>query len=98
VTDIGNVISFPRQLRVVPFRDAEPETVPGEPPAVVDHDGRSYPLEALLRGLTQDELWIVDQSAPRSGQELWDEVVRRWPALAEEIVAEMPQADIDREW
>jgi hypothetical protein len=81
VTDIGNVISFPRQLRVVPFPDAKPETVPAEPPAVVDHDGRSYLLEDLLRGLSQDELQTVDQSAPRSGQELWTRwcvAGRRW--------------------
>jgi hypothetical protein len=54
---------------------------------------RSYLLEDLLRCLTNDQLRTVAQSAPHCGQEIWDEVVRRWPATAEEIVAEVQRAD-----
>jgi hypothetical protein len=96
VTDSSNVVAFPRQPRVVSLPDAEPETVLAEPAAIVDHDGRSYPLEDLLQCLTNDQLRTVAQSAPHCGQEIWDEVVRRWPALAEEIVARVSQPDWDR--
>ena len=47
----AKVIPFPRQLRVVPLEreiDGAPITVT---PAAVDHDGRTYDLEALLRQL-----------------------------------------------
>ena len=53
----------------------------------VEHDGRLYTAAALLRHLSPDELEQVEAAAPRSVQELWDEAVRRWPALTSEIVA-----------
>ena len=53
MTDTGNVIYFPRQMRVVPT--SSPYTAPAKPSSVVEHDGKLYPLEPLLRGLTEDE-------------------------------------------
>ena len=85
-----NVIPFPRQLRVVPFEPltmAQADLPQDEPIAMVDHDGRLYDLAALIRHLSPDELRQVGATAPRSGQELWDEVVRHWPALAAEIAS-----------
>ena len=85
-----NVVPFPRRLRA-PFPALN---VPDEDEQVaVVHDGRTYPLEGLLRGLTPDEIQIVDGTAPRSGQQIWDEVVRRWPALADEIAAAIGPAE-----
>jgi hypothetical protein len=55
--------------------------------AAVVHDERVYSLNSLLQGLTPKEMRTIEQSAPRSDQEIWDEVVRRWPALADEIAA-----------
>ena len=55
--------------------------------AAVEHDGRVYDLEALLRQLPPHCLHEVEAAAPRSGQELWDEVVRRWPGTTAEVVA-----------
>ena len=91
MTDTSNVIYFPRQLRIVPFPSSY--AGPARPPSVVEHDGKIYPLEALLRGLTEDELSRVAQAAPRSAQYAWDEAVRRWPALMAEIVAGVTPID-----
>ena len=54
---------------------------------MVEHDGRTYSLADLIRHLSAAELREVGSTAPRSAQGLWDEVVRRWPALAAEVVA-----------
>ena len=83
----AKVVPFPRQLRVVPL-ESEPGVAPAVvTPAAVDHDGHTYDLEALLRQLPPHCLREVEAAAPRSGQELWDEVVRRWPGTAAEVVA-----------
>ena len=75
----AKVIPFPRQLRVVPI-ERRPYAAPADIiPAAVEHDGRTYNLEALLRQLPAHCLRKVEATAPRSGQEFWDEVVRRWP-------------------
>jgi hypothetical protein len=91
----AKVISFPRQLRVVPIEaeaNATPVTVS---PAAVEYDGRTYDLEALLRQLPPDCIREVEATAPRSGQEFWDEVVRRWPGTAAEVVAGVVPIDQD---
>ena len=92
MTDTGNVIYFPRQLRAVPTPSSY--AGPAKPVSVVEHDGKIYPLEPLLRGLTEDELSRVAQAAPRSAQLAWDEAVRRWPALTAEIVAGVLPIDL----
>jgi hypothetical protein len=46
-----------------------------------------YDLAYLINHLSPDKIRMIGVAAPRSGQEFWDEVLRRWPALAEEIVA-----------
>ena len=84
------MIPFPRQLRVVPIVpfDVGPAPLPGDDPgAVIEHDGRIYDLAGLLRELASHQLREIGSAAPRSAQELWDEAVRRWPALTAEIVA-----------
>ena len=69
-----------------------PDTpVAPEPPSdglpAVEHDGRPYALADLLSELTPDELGQIETTVPRSNQEVWDEAVRRWPALTAEIMA-----------
>lgn len=80
-----NVVPFPPQLRAVP--SPQPYPAPENAPAIVVHDGRPYLLNKLLRGLTHEEMKTISRSAPASGQGVWDEVTRRWPALADEIAA-----------
>ena len=84
VTD--NVIQFPPRQRVArPRLDAiaqEDATL-----VLVEHNGRAYLLPELMRRLSPAELKQVEAAAPRTGQAMWDEVVRRWPALAAEIAA-----------
>ncbi len=85
-----NVIPFPIRLRVVPApADTAEQHAPkaDELGSVIDHNGRVSDLAALIRHLSPAELREMGRIAPRSGQALWDEVVRRWPALAAEIVA-----------
>jgi hypothetical protein len=89
----AKVISFPRQLRVVPVEEEEAAAPVAVVPAAVDHDGRTYALEALLRQLPPHCIREVEATAPRSGQELWDEVVRRWPGTAAEMVAGAVEID-----
>ena len=55
--------------------------------AAVDYDGRTYDLKTPLRQLPSHCIREAEATAPRSGQELWDEVVRRWPGTAVEVVA-----------
>ena len=81
-----NIIPFPPQLRVVPVEPSAP--LPLEHAfALVEHDGCMYDLGALVRHLSPLEVQELGEAAPRSGQEMWDEVARRWPMLAAEIVA-----------
>ena len=85
-TETGNLIQFPPQLRVVPLE--APLALPLEHElALIEHDGRMYDLVPLVQQLSPAELQEIGEAAPRSSQEMWDAVVRRWPALAAEIVA-----------
>ena len=59
----------------------------GASPAVVEHDGQMHLLADLMRCLGAKHLREIDASLPMTAQATWDEVVRRWPALAAEIVA-----------
>ena len=90
-----NVIVFPRRPRVAPTAPSElPNAAPSADGTVfVDHDGRVHGLERLIRYLSSAKLSEVEAAGPRSAQELWDEVVRRWPGLAEEIVAAVSGAE-----
>ncbi len=82
-----NVIPFPARLRLVPAQSERYAHDGNEALAAVEHDGRAYDLAGLIRHLSPKELREIGDTAPRSGQELWDQVVRHWPALAAEIVA-----------
>jgi hypothetical protein len=55
--------------------------------ALIEHDGRMYDLASLVEHLSLQEAQEIGAAAPRSGQDMWDAVVRRWPSLAAEIVA-----------
>jgi hypothetical protein len=48
----------------------------------IHHREHSFDVSCGARGLQES-----DATVSRSSQELWDEVVRRWPALAAEIMA-----------
>ena len=78
-----NNVPFPRRMRAVPT----PVPVPDTTRVAVNHEGRPYLLDELLRCLTQDERRRIAQSVPKSGQDLWDAVGRGSPALADEIAA-----------
>ena len=54
---------------------------------LVNHDGRLYPLLALLAQLPEHNRLPLDQEAPQSGQAAWDFVTKHWPPLADCIVA-----------
>ena len=76
---MGEVIPFPAP--VVRFHVAPP------PPAAasllaVEHDGAIHSLATLLARLPDPVLDELDAMVPRSAQELWDFVIRRWPRLA----------------
>ncbi len=55
--------------------------------AVVEHDGQMHLLADLMRCLAPRHLREVEATIPRSAQATWDEMVRRWPAMAAEIAA-----------
>ena len=82
----AQIIQFPRQLRIVPVAADEPATA-AKPPTLVDYDGRAYRLADLMGQLTPRERTGIEGIAPATAQASWDEAVRRWPALAAEIVA-----------
>ncbi len=89
----AKVIPFPRQLPVVPI-EHEPDSAPADVmPATVEYDGRTYELVALIRLLPFHCVREAYATAPRSGQEFWDEVVRRWPGTAAEVIAGVAQID-----
>lgn len=69
------------------IRDLRKASIGWSGPVTVVHDGRAYMLADLFHALTPEEQAVVEQTAPRSFQEAWDEVVRRWPALAAKIAA-----------
>ena len=61
---------------------------------LVNHDGRLYPLDALLAQLPEHNRMVLDEEAPQSGQAAWDFVTRHWPALADCIVAGVEPASV----
>lgn len=75
-----NIIPFPApvvRLHIEPCRTVERGDL-----LVVEHDGRLYSLGALFPRLPDHVLDEIDALVPRSAQETWDLVVRRWPRLA----------------
>ena len=54
---------------------------------MVEHDGQMHLLADLMRCLGFTHMREIEASLPRTAQATWDEVVRRWPALAAEIAA-----------
>ena len=86
-----NVVGFPVQLRIVRVEQDVMVPLPSLP-VLVEHDGRVYPLAVLLQHLAPHELQKIGDTVPRSGQAMWDEVVRRWPALAAGIILDVQPA------
>ena len=82
MADPDNVVRFPFKLR-----DSLPP-----PAAAVLHDGRRYEAESLMRQLPPHSMMEVGAGAPADLQAFWDEVVRRWPELADDIVARAGQS------
>ena len=66
------------------------EPIPPQPPRmrllVVEHDGQNYSLASLLARLPNDILDELDALVPRSAQETWDLIFRRWPRVAKAAV------------
>ena len=89
----AKVIPFPGRLPAVPI-EHEPDAAAADfMPATVEYDGRTYELVALIRLLPFHCVREAYATAPRSGQEFWDEVVRRWPGTAAEVIAGAGQSD-----
>ena len=92
MADPDNVVPFPFRGRPLPpasvaGTSASDADAGGEPAAIVEHDGRLYAAERLIRQLPPHSTQEVGATAPRSPQAFWDEVVRRWPAMADEVKA-----------
>ena len=82
----NNVVPlFGHKLRLVSNSVSAPVHDGGN--AVVDHDGHSYLLVDLLADVPAANMAEVTAAAPRSNQQIWDEIVRRWPALADNIAS-----------
>ena len=78
------VIQFP--AAVVPLRFKPSHTAASEMSLLaVEHDGAVHSLATLLARLPNDVLDELDALVPRSAQEIWDLVVRRWPKLAKAV-------------
>jgi hypothetical protein len=81
---MGSVIPFPApvvRLQVEPVPTAAPS-----PLLAVEHDGAVYSFATLLARLPDAVLDELDAMVPRSAQEAWDCVVRRWPRIAEAAI------------
>ena len=82
-----NIIPFPApvvHLHIEPCRLIERGDL-----LAVEHDGRLYSLGALFARLPDHVLDEIDALVPRSSQETWDLVVRRWPRLAKAATGEL---------
>jgi len=86
-----NGVDFPVQLRIVRVEQDVMVPLPNSP-VLGEHDGQVYQLAALLQHLALHELQEIGDTAPRSRQAMWDEVVRRWPALAAGIILDVQPA------
>ena len=93
----AKIIPFPRQPRVVPIEHESGATPVTVIPSMVEHDGSTYDLEVLLRQLPPHCFREVEATAPRSGQELWDQVVRRWPGTAADAMGPSFRSESDLE-
>ena len=85
-----NVVQFPFRGQAIlpaPAAGASANYGDDQPAAAVEHDGRLYAADRLMRELPPHSMREVRATAPRTLQAFWDEVVRRWPAMADEIVA-----------
>ena len=92
MADPDNIVPFPFRRRPFPpasvaGTSASDADADGGRVAIVEHDGRLYAAERLMRELPPHSIREVGATAPRSPQAFWDEVVRRWPAMADEITA-----------
>ena len=93
MADPNNVVPFPSRGRPFPLAPvagtsaASDASADGKPVPAVEHDGRLYAAEHLMRELPPHSFRVVGATAPRSLQAFWDEVVRRWPAMADEVTA-----------
>ena len=85
--DNDNVVLFPRQPRVVSLTEDTVQEPLVVSPIMVEHDGRIYRLADLLRVLTNQETRLITSLTPRSGQEVWNAIVRHWPRLADDIMS-----------
>lgn len=90
MADPDNVVRLPFKERATPPAPAAGASAndgDDQPAVAVEHDGRLYAADRLLRELPPHSIREVGATAPHSLQAFWDEVVRRWPAMADEIVA-----------
>ena len=77
---MGEVIPFPAPVVRFHIEPGPPAVVPL---LAVEHDGAVYSLATLLARLPDRILDELDAMVPRSAQESWDFVVRRWPRIAD---------------
>ena len=68
-----------------------------QPVEFVDYRGNLYPLESLIKRLSLEYIRELQRAAPRSGQEAWDLVDKRWPELAEIIADAVMHVSLEAE-
>ncbi len=94
--DPGTVVPSPPRKQATPpapVAGAFASDANDQPAAAVEHDGRLHAAGCLMHELPPHSLREVGATAPRTLQAFWDEVVRRWPAMADEIVARVGGQD-----
>jgi hypothetical protein len=90
MADPDTVVPFPSRERATPPAPAASTSASDgddQPTAAVEHDGRLYAADRLMRELPPHSVREVGAMGPRTLQAFWDEVVRRWPAMADEVAA-----------
>ena len=55
--------------------------------AIIEHDGREYLLDKLLMHVPSSVLREIHAAGAVSGEHAWDEITRRWPDTARELLS-----------
>ena len=93
MTDPGDIVPFPTP----PLADASAANdEQDQHDYSIMHRGRRYSGDLLIGRLSAQRVQELSSMGPCTLQALWNEVVRRWPEVAEEIVA-MVEAAAERD-
>ena len=84
MTDPGDVVPFPVSPRDDAFAANDEQD---QYDYSIMHRGHRYSGELLISQLSDQYVQQVSSMGSCTLQTLWDEVVRRWPEMADKIVA-----------